>query len=353
MSRVILHADLDAFYASVESLDNPALRGRPVVVGGSPEGRGVVAAASYEARAWGVRSAQPMRTALRLCPGAVRVSPRFPRYHELSGQVFAVFQRWTPLVQPLSLDEAYLDLTAALPDATPKAMRRAAARLKREVREATGLTLSVGAGTSKSVAKIASDLEKPNGLVVVPPGNERDFLAPLPIARLWGVGPRTETRLRRIGVRTIGEMAALDTAWVAARLGNWGVTLHALALGVDTRPVNPERERKQVSQETTFPRDVADPGEILATVSELAASVSDRLRRHGLRGRTVAIKLRDADFQTRTRQLTLPAPCDDPESIDSAARQLLSRELHPDQSLRLVGVAVSGFVDNYQLALPL
>jgi DNA polymerase-4 len=337
----------------VEQLDDPALRGRPVVVGGSAEGRGVVAAASYEARAWGVRSAQPMRTALRLCPGAVRVPPRFDRYHEVSGQVFAVFRRWTPLVQPLSLDEAYLDLTALLPDATPKAMRRAAARLKREVREATGLTLSVGAAGTKSGAKIGSDLQKPDGLVVVPPGTEREFLAPLPIGKLWGVGPRTEARLRRIGVRTIGEMAALDTAWVAARLGNWGVTLHALALGVDLRPVEPDQERKQVSQETTFAQDVADSGQILAAVDRLAVGVCERLRRHGLRGRTVAVKLRDAGFETHTRQLTLPAPSDDPDTIDAAARRLMEAELRPGRRLRLVGVAVSGFADSYQLALPL
>jgi DNA polymerase-4 len=350
---VLFHADLDAFYASVEQLDNPALRGRPVVVGGPADSRGVVAAASYEARAYGVRSAQPMRTALRRCPDAIRVSPRFDRYREISDQVFAIFRAWTPRVEPLSLDEAYLDLTAAHGVSSTEAITTAAQRLKDEVRAATGLTVSVGAGASKSVAKIASDLRKPDGLVVVPAGEERAFLAPLPIGRLWGVGPKAEERLMRVGVRTIGDLAALDRRWVEDSFGRWGALLHDLAQGRDTRAVTPDRETKSVSSETTFAEDVSDAEQLVATMAELAAHVAHRLSRHALRGRTVTLKLRDAAFQTLTRQMTLPAATDDADVIVAAARRLLAAELRPGRRFRLVGVGVSGFSEAHQLALPI
>ncbi|MGD9894741.1 MAG: DNA polymerase IV, partial [Dehalococcoidia bacterium] len=228
MHRLLLHADLDAFFASVEQLDDPSLRGRPVVVGGAVESRGVVAAASYEARAYGIHSAQPMRTAMLRCPDLIRVSPRFGRYREISDQVMTIFSRWTPLVEPLSLDEAYLDLSGHLTETTPDVVREAAARIKAEVREATGLTVSVGAGTTKSVAKVASDLKKPDGLVVIPAGAERIFLAPLPAGKLWGVGPKAQERLQRIGVRTIGDLATLDRRWLEDRFGRWGLMLHDL-----------------------------------------------------------------------------------------------------------------------------
>lgn len=353
MPRVLLHADLDAFYASVEQLDNPALRGRSVVVGGPPESRGVVAAASYEARAFGVRSAQPMRTALLRCPQAERVAPRFERYRQLSDQIFALFRSRTPLVEPLSMDEAYLDLSEQLANVGTEQVRDVAARLKHDVRALTGLTLSVGAGTSKSVAKIASDLEKPDGLVVVPAGAERDFLAPLPVGRLWGVGPKAQERLGRAGVTTIGELAALDRAWLERALGKWGAQLHDLARGNDPREVSPERETKSVSAETTFTEDLAEPRRILAELSRLAEQVSRRLVRHELRGRTVTVKVRDSTFQTNTRQRTLPAATDDAGTIMEAARRLLAPELRPGRRLRLVGVGVSGFAEGQQLALPL
>jgi DNA polymerase-4 len=345
MPRVLLHADLDAFYASVEQLDDPSLRGRPVIVGGSPESRGVVAAASYEARAHGVHSAQPMRIALLRCPTAVRLPPRFQRYRELSDQVFAVYRRWTPLVEPLSLDEAYLDISSHLDGATPDAVRDAASRLKAEIHEATGLTLSVGAASSKSVAKIASDLKKPDGLVVVPPGAERVFLAPLPVGRLWGVGPRAEEHLARIGVRTIGELAALDRRWLEDRFGKWGAMLHDLARGHDSRPVTTERETKSVSAETTFAEDTADPKLIGETLIELVAQVVSRLRRH-------SIKLRDARFETHTRQRTLASVTDEQSVILAAAQRLIAPELTPGRRLRLLGVGVSGFYEAVQLELP-
>jgi DNA polymerase-4 len=353
MSRLLLHADLDAFFASVEQLDNPSLRGRPVVVGGSAESRGVVAAASYEARAFGVHSAQPMRTALVRCPGAVRVSPRFGRYREISEQVMAIFRSWTPLVEPLSLDEAYLDLSEYLGGMPPDTVREAAAQIKREVREATGLTVSVGAGTTKSVAKIASDLKKPDGLVVVPPGAERVFLAPLPAGKLWGVGPKAQERLQRIGVRTIGDIAALDGRWLEVRFGKWGQMLHELALGIDPRPVTPERETKSVSVETTFAEDIWDPVQIDECLTELAGQVCHRLRRHDLRGRTVTLKLRDAQFETHTRQRTLPAATDVDSVVLDAARRLLAPELTPGRRLRLLGIGLSGFAEGMQLTLPL
>lgn len=352
MSRVLLHADLDAFFASVEQLDRPELRGKPVAVGGPAEARGVVAAASYEARTFGVRSALPMRTALQRCPELIRVSPRFDRYHAVSEQVFAIFRAWTPLVEPLSMDEAYLDVSAALGDASEAAIRDAAARLKAEVRAATGLTLSVGAGATKSVAKIGSDLEKPDGLVVVPSGTECAFLAPLPIGRLWGVGPKAEERLRRIGVTTIGNLATLDRAWLEDGFGHWGVLLHDLAQGIDPRVVTPERETKSVGRETTFAQDVADAGKLTTVLRELAADVARALHRHALRGRTVTVKARDASFQTWSRQTTLTAPTDDPTTIADTACRLLLKELRPGRRLRLVGVAVSGFGEAVQLALP-
>jgi DNA polymerase-4 len=294
-----------------------------------------------------------MRTALRLCPSAVRVSPHFDRYREVSGQVFAILRRWTPLVEPLSLDEAYLDVSTLFDDATVAPIAAAAARLKAEVHSATGLTLSVGAGATKSVAKIASDLRKPDGLVVVPAGQERAFLAPLPIGRLWGVGPKAEERLLRIGVRTIGDLAALDRRWVEGRYGRWGALLHDLAQGRDTRAVCPERETKSVSSETTFAEDTGDAARLTAVLTHLAEQVARRLQRHGVRGRTVTLKLRDAAFQTHTRQTTLAAATDQADVIAGVAQRLLAVELHPGRRFRLIGVAVSGFRDAQQLALPL
>jgi DNA polymerase-4 len=351
---VILHADLDAFFAAVEQLDRPELRGRPVLVGGAPEERGVVAAASYEARRYGARSAMPMRTALRLCPpDTVRVPPRFERYREVSRRVMALFRARTPLVEPLSLDEAYLDLTEPLARPGAPDPERAARALKAEVRTAVGLTISVGVATSKSVAKIASDLRKPDGLVVVPPGEERPFLAPLPVARLWGVGPRLEERLRRLGVATVGDLAALERRWLERRFGKWGGLLHDLANGIDHRPVTPERAIKSVGRETTFPHDVSDPAALRATICRLAEQVAERLQRHGLRGRTVTLKLRSYDFRTLTRQTSLSLPTDRAEEIAAVAERLLATELAPGGRYRLVGVSVSGFRPAVQLPLPL
>ena len=339
--RHILHADLDAFYASVEQLDDPTLRGKPVVVGGSPEGRGVVASASYEAREYGIRSAMPMRTALQRCPHAIRVDARFGRYRQLSREVMAMFQDLTPLVEPLSLDEAYLDITEGVrPDRGALDIAR---DLKRRVNRELGLTISVGVATSKSGAKIASELEKPDGLTVVPPGTERAFLARLPVGSLWGVGPKTEQRLKAEGVDTIGDLAVRSEEWLRQRFGRNGLDLKRLALGQDDRPVEVERDAKSVSSETTLASDTGDSDALMELVNRLSHDVAGDLDRRGLQGRTVKVKLRLSDFTTFTRQVTLPEPVGSSDDIAQAAARLLRAELGPSRLFRLVGVGVSGF----------
>jgi DNA polymerase IV len=344
MARWIFHADLDAFYASVEQLDDPELRGRPVVVGGSPEARGVVAAASYEARRFGVRSAMPMRTAMRLCPDAVRVPPRFDRYAEVSRRVMAIFRDLTPLVEPLSLDEAYLDVSGVV--AGTDDAERVARDLKRRVRDETALTVSIGAATNKSVAKVASDMDKPDGLVVVPRGGEAEFLAPLPVRALWGVGPRTEAVLTRAGVRTAGDLARSRSADLARVLGSRWPFLQAMAAGVDDRAVETEHERKSVGAETTFARDLTDGPELRAELRRIAEEVSRRLRRAGVRAHTVALKLRYADFRRITRQSSLANPVDSVDDIVAAALALLDRLAPGDDRFRLLGIQCSKLVEH-------
>ena len=347
--RYILHADMDAFYASVEQRDRPQLKGRPVVVGGAPEARGVVAAASYEARSYGVRSAMSMRAALQRCPEAVRVAPRFPRYREVSQKVMDIFRRLTTLVEPLSLDEAYLDITdVAAQGSDPEAVAR---DLKRQVREEVGLNVTVGVGTSKSIAKIASQLAKPDGLLVVKPGTERAFLAGLPVGMLWGVGPKTASSLQKDGIRTIGQLAAQEEEWFARRFGKRGTELRERALGQDRIPVVTHRETKSVSAETTLAHDSGSREELARELNSLAVSVSHSLKNHGLRGKTVVVKLRLSDFKTFTRQTTLASPTDDPATITRTAQRLLERELLPGRLFRLLGVKVSNFGQAGQLAL--
>ena len=339
--RHILHADLDAFYASVEQLDNPSLRGKPVAVGGSAEGRGVVAAASYEARRYGVRSAMPMRTALQRCPDLIRVDARFGRYAEVSRSVMQIFRDITPLIEPLSMDEAYMDVTESVTsERTPEDISRA---LKERVKRELGLTISVGAGASKSVAKIASDLDKPDGLTVVPPGTEAEFIAPLPVGTLPGVGPKTQERLKAEGVVTIGDLAALSDDWLQQTLGRNGEYAKRLALGQDDREVQTHRDTKSVSSETTLARDTGDSEALLELVRRLSNDVSRSLERRGLMGKTVKVKLRLSDFTTFTRQRTMPEPVQAPDLIADAASALVRAEAGPDRLFRLVGVGVSGF----------
>ena len=341
--RHILHADFDAFYASVEQLDNPELRGRPLAVGGSPESRGVVAAASYEAREYGVRSAMPMRTAFNICPDLVRVSARFGRYREVSRKVMDIFNDVTPLVEPLSLDEAYLDVSDEVTSGlTAEDLAR---RLKQRVKRELGLTISVGVATSKSAAKIASDLDKPDGLTVVPPGAERSFLAPLPVGKLPGVGPKTQERLSEEGVLTIGDLANCADDWLTARFGRNGEYMKRLATGQDDRPVQTSRDTKSVSSETTLATDTGDPDALQELVNRLSQDVSRSLERRDLWGRTVKVKLRLSDFTTFTRQVTLPEAVQASDQIAEAAAVLVRNETGPGRAFRLVGVGVAGFED--------
>jgi len=339
MTRCIIHADLDAFFASVEQLDNPELRGRPVVVGGPPESRGVVAAASYEARAYGIHSAMPMRTALRLCPQAVRVSPRFQRYADMSKRVMDVFRQLTSLVEQISLDEAFLDVSDRV--GKGRSPEEVANALKEQVRQEVGLTVSVGVASSKSVAKIASGLNKPDGLVVVPPGGERQFLAPLPVQSLWGVGPKTAERLAGDSITTIGDLAGQSEEWARSRFGARGLYFLNLARGIDDSPVIVEHETRSVSTETTFPRDVDDPKALEASLRKLAENTARRLRASGLKGKTIKLKLRLADFTTFTRQTTIACPTNVAEVILAEASRLLAREMHAGRRFRLLGVGVS------------
>ena len=349
--RHIIHADLDAFYAAVEQLDNPELRGKPVLVGGRPEGRGVVATASYEAREFGIHSAMPMRSAVRLCPHGIIVSPRFERYREFSRMVMEIFHSLTDLVEPLSMDEAYLDITAQVD--TGHAPLAVALDLKIRVNEETGLILSVGVATSKSVAKIASDLNKPDGLVVVAPGEDRDFLAPLSVAKLWGIGPKTVQRLNGEGIHTIGDLASQTDGWFKARFGLRALNVQDKALGRDREQVHTERETKSVSAENTFATDLADTGKLQEELTRLAARVARHLEGKDLLGKTVTVKARLADFTTFTRQTTLGSFTQSEATISDTAWRLLSVELTPGRSFRLLGVGVSGFGQTEDLQLPL
>ena len=340
--RKIIHVDMDAFYASVEQRDNPALRGRPVIVGGRPEARGVVAACSYEARAFGVRSAMPAAHAQRLCPAAVFLRPRMQHYADISRQIRAIFAEVTDRIEPLSLDEAYLDVSENKL-AEPLA-GKLARRLKLRIREATGLTASAGVGPCKLVAKIASDVRKPDGLCVVPPEQVADFLAPLPVARLWGVGPKTEKRLLELGIRTVYDVRAVAREELERRLGRYGELLQRLSWGDDPRPVESRREPKSRGSETTFQTDVSDLTELCETLHALADEVFADLQRHGLCARTTTLKLRYADFQTITRSRSASRPLRDHEELYRTARDLLftSTEAHL-RPVRLIGVQVSSF----------
>ena len=342
MKRVIIHADLDAFYASVEQLDDPQLRGKPLVVGGSPEGRGVVMAASYEARRFGVRSAMPMSRALRLCRQAIRVPPRFDRYSEVSHQVMGLFREVTPLVEPLSLDEAFLDATEHVAGyGGPESLAR---HLKAEVKNRTGLTLSVGVAANKLVAKIASDRGKPDGLVNVPAGTEAAFLAPLKTRALWGVGPKAEAVLAAAGYHTIGQIAAAEPARLEAALGSRGLWFHAMALGIDDSPVSTDHERKSVGAENTFPRDLSDGPELRAELDRIAESVARRLDKSGFRARTIVLKLRYANFRTITRQSSRPLPIAGEHEVDAAAHALLDAAARPGDRFRLIGIHATNLV---------
>jgi len=339
--RSILHADMDAFYAAVEQRNRPSLRGKPVIVGGRAEDRGVVATASYEARRFGVHSAMPTRTALRLCPQAVLLPPDFAKYRTVSQAIFAIYREWTPLIEPISLDEAYLDLTENV--ATFEEAIAAGAAIRDRVQRDVGLTVSVGVGTNKLVAKIASDLVKPNGLTVVPPGTEREFLAPLPVGRLWGVGPKAAAFLRTMGVNTVADLAQFPSAALERHFGRSGRQWHEMAEGVDDRPVTANRPLRQVSRETTFPQDVADPAFTDEVLRHLANEVMERIVELSLHGYTVSVKVRFEDFRSVSRQVTLGESIEDAATLIQQGQQLLRTAWTPGHQLRLLGIGVTNF----------
>jgi len=339
--RAILHVDMDAFYASVEVLDDPGLRGKPVIVGGSPEGRGVVSAASYEARAYGVHSAMPTGQAYRLCPQGVFLKPRMERYLEVSRQIFAVFHDYTPLVEGLSVDEAFLDVTGCRRLFGPA--EQIGRTIKQRIADELRLTASVGVAPNKFLAKLASDLEKPDGFVVLGAGDARERLAGLPVGRLWGVGKVTGGELARLGVHTVADLLAVPRERLQRLLGDHVDHLLALAVGHDERPVVPDHEAKSVGNEVTFDHDIADEQRLRQVVDHLAEKVAWRLRKHGLQARTVTLKARYPDFVTHTRAMTLKHPTHSTTEIRNAARELLSHRLQRrGRPLRLVGVSTSG-----------
>jgi DNA polymerase IV len=345
MPRTIVHLDLDAFFCAVEEQRDPTLRGKAFAVGGSPDARGVVSSCSYAARRFGVRSAMPMTHALRLCPGLIVVASQHSAYRTASHQVMARLHDLTPLVEQLSIDEAFLDLTDL---AEPgEALAR---QLQATIRDQLGLPCSLGVATNKLLAKIATDVGKaaahtsgpPNAILVVPPGGEAAFLAPLPTTALWGVGPKTAERLGELGMHTIGDIARWREADLGRRFGKHGYDLALRARGIDDRPVVTSREAKSISKETTFARDVSDAALLHQTLRTLAAEVGQRLRREGLSGTTITLKLRWADFTTLTRQTTLGQPTDQEDAIWATATQLFDRIWRTGQWVRLLGVGVSG-----------
>jgi len=348
--RTILHVDLDAFFAAVEQRDRPELRGKPVIVGGGgPNQRGVVSAASYEARRFGVHSAMPLREAGRRCPQGVFLPVDGRKYQAVSREVMAILRHFTPLVEPISIDEAFLDVTGSreLFGDGPTIARA----IKEAVRDQVGLTISVGVATTKLVAKIASDLEKPDGLVVVPRGTEADFLAPLEISRLWGVGAKTAGALHEYGVRTMGDLAALPVDLLERRFGKHGSTLADRARGIDAdRVVGDGEAAKSVGHEHTFDVDTSDPEEIERTLLAMSDGVAGRLRATGVRASTVTVKVRDSSFRTITRQRTLPEPTDLTEPIFRVALELARPEVR-GLRIRLLGVSASHLGEREQLAM--
>lgn len=340
--RRILHCDMDCFYAAVHVRDDPSLAGKPVVIGGDPSGRGVVAAASYEVRRYGVRSAMPAARAVRLCPDAVFLRPDFRRYRQESEKIFAIYRELTPCVQAVSIDEAYLDVSDHL---APWGSATAVAReIRRRVREERGLVVSVGVGPNKLVAKIASDHGKPDGLTVVRPERVADFLAPLPVRRLRGVGPASEKALAELGVTTVLDLRRLPRERLVARFGRHGQALYRFARGEDERPVTTERERKSLGHESTFRHDLESVEQMARAIDRLAGAVARGLAERRLSACTVTLKVRYPDFTTVTRALTLPVPTAERSVISALAHRLLASTEAAERSVRLLGVTASKLV---------
>lgn len=339
-SRIIIHVDMDAFYAAVEQRDRPELRGRPVIVGGTPQGRGVVSTASYEARKLGIHSAMPAAQAVRLCSHGVFLPVDMRKYRQVSAEVMAILAQHADLMEQISIDEGFLDVTSHARDFA--AAERIAKRIKRAIRGELKLTASVGVGPNKFLAKLGSDLRKPDGLVVVRPHEAEQFLAPLPVGKLWGVGPKTEKRLQERGLRTMGDVARAPTEQLRALLGAWGDVVHELSRGIDDRPVEPVREAKSASAEETFPRDLGHVKDMRKALADLSREVASRLQAEEVRARTVAIKVRFGDFRTITRQTTLTEATDQAAALRQTAYQLLDGVDRGGEGIRLLGVRGSG-----------
>jgi len=331
---------MDAFYPAVEALDKPELKGKPVIVGGAKE-RGVVSSASYEARRFGVHSAQPIATAIRLCPGGIFMPVRMSRYKEVSRQVFEIFHCFTPLVEPLSIDEAFLDLTGS--ERLMGQTREIAKKIKETVLKKTGLTVSAGVASSKFVAKIASDIDKPDGLTVVPHDRVRDFLDPLPVKKMWGVGKITQQALARLNVKTFKDLRQIPVEILEINFGKHGAAMHLLSMGIDERDVEPEREVKSIGHEQTFMKDILNPDQAKREILSLANRVALRMRREEVRGSTVSLKVKYSDFTQITRAATLPEPTDDSAEIYSTCCLLLKKTAVGKRPVRLLGISLSQF----------
>lgn len=343
-NRTIMHIDLDAFFVSVEQVLNPELRGKPVVVGGRPGGRGVVAAASYEARAFGLHSAMPLKTASRLCPQAIFIEGSFPKYCEASQKFMAILADYSPFLEPVGLDEAYLDVTGF--ESIYGSIHQMAVAIKRRVRDELGLCASVGIASGKVVAKVASELSKPDGLLEVARGEERSFLAPLPVAKLPGIGKKTESVLRGLGIKTIGDLSATPLGLLKSYFGVSGEALHCSANGIDDRKVELPGAAKSISRETTFDKDTRDRSLLKATLRYLSERVGADLRGQGKQARCIVFKLRYADFTTITRSHTLPQAIDSDQTIFDSGVRLLERALSLEkQPVRLIGIGVSTLVE--------
>jgi DNA polymerase-4 len=337
-SKHIIHLDMDAFYPSVEALDNPALKGKPVIVGGSKE-RGVVSSASYEARKFGIYSAQPMARARRLCPDGIFLPVRMSRYQEISGQVLKIFHGFTPLVEPLSIDEAFLDVTGSTRIFGPP--ETIAKLIKKTILMQTGLTVSAGVAPSKFVAKIASDIDKPDGLTVVSPNEVREFLDPLSVEKMWGVGKMTRLTLRGFNIRTFRELRQTPAGFLEKKFGKHGINMHLLAMGIDDRDVIPEHDVKSLGHEQTFLHDITSLDAAKKELLALGNKVARRMRHKGITGHTVTLKVKYNDFVQITRSATLPKPTDDGLEIYSTGCRLLEKTQVTQKPIRLLGISLS------------
>lgn len=338
--RKILHVDMDAFYASIEERENPQLKGKPVIVGGSAQGRGVVAAANYAARKFGIHSAMPMVIALRLCSEVVRLPVRMSLYAEVSQQIRDIFARYTPQIEPLSLDEAFLDVTAS--EKLFSSAQTIAQAIKQDIKQELDLVASVGMAPNKFIAKIASDINKPDGYVVVDPGGVQAFLDPLPVSRLWGAGKVTVALFEKMGIRTIGQLRRQSKDWLLSHFGQFGDHLWRLANGIDDRDVISEGQAKSISHETTFAVDLTNKSVLSAWLLHLTEQVASRLRRYELKGRTVTLKLRHHDFKTVTRSHTLSVETDNTDQLWQVTRKLFDDNWNGKTPIRLIGMGVSG-----------